>query len=230
MKHALVTGATAGIGLQIARNLADQGFKVFLTGRSQEGLDAAMTSLAIYNGQVIPVMMDVTSTSSIHEAFTQVSAMTRTLDVLINNAGVLIEKFKPLLDFSPEAVHETFNVNALAPFFVTQTFLPLIPEGGRVINMSSNAASISHGVHEFAPLYSASKTAENALTLHLVKPLKERGIAINLVCPGRVKTRMGGEDAPRSLQQGADTPIWLATEAPLTLTGKFFRDRIEMPL
>jgi NAD(P)-dependent dehydrogenase (short-subunit alcohol dehydrogenase family) len=229
MKHALVTGATSGIGLEIARSLAEQGFKVFVTGRSKESLEAAMTSLSGVTRQVVPVMMDVSSTSSIQTAFTKVTEITQQLDVLINNAGVLIEKFKPLLDFTPEVVHETFNVNALAPFFVTQTFLPLIPPGGRVINMSSNAASITHGVHEFAPLYSASKTAENALTLHLVKPLQQRGIAINLVCPGRVKTRMGGEDAPRTLKQGADTPVWLATEASIEITGKFFRDREEMP-
>jgi len=116
------------------------------------------------------------------------------------------------------------------PFFVSQTFLPLIPRGGKIINISSGAGSICGGISGYAPLYSASKTAENALTLHLAQALKARGIAVNLVCPGWVRTDMGGPGAARPVEKGAETPVWLATEAPGNLTGKFFRDKKETRL
>lgn len=228
MKTALVTGATSGIGLEIARSLASKNFTVFLGGRSAERLASAAEEFH-HSARVFPVLMDVSSGWSLDAAFNEVAQRTGSLDVLVNNAAVLIDKFKPLLSFSRDEVEETFRTNALAPFFVTQKFLPLLPRGGRVIQISSNAGSVTRGIHEFAPLYSASKTMLNVLSLHLMKPLLERGIAINLVDPGRVQTRMGGQDAPRTVEQGADTAVWLATDAPTDITGKFFRDRKEVP-
>ncbi|MBK5269868.1 MAG: SDR family NAD(P)-dependent oxidoreductase, partial [Bacteroidia bacterium] len=175
-------------------------------------------------------VMDVGDVNSIMSAFASVKDTIKNIDVLINNAGILIDENKPLLDFLPSEIQQTFSINALGPFFVSQIFLPLIQRGGRIINISSGAGSICGGISNYAPVYAASKTAENALMLHLAQALKSRGIAVNIVCPGWVRTDMGGRTATRSVEKGAETPVWLATEAPENLTGKFFRDKKEITL
>ena len=174
--------------------------------------------------------MDVGDVNSIRTAFAFIRDTTPSLDVLVNNAAIAIDEERKLLDLNPDDVYATFSVNAFGPFFVTQTFLPLLPRGGRIINISSGAGSICGGVSNYAPLYSASKTAENALTLHLANALKPKGIAVNLVCPGWVRTDMGGVNASRSVDKGAETPVWLATEVSTNITGRFFRDKKEVAL
>lgn len=229
-KTSLITGANKGIGYEIARQLGKRGFRVIVSGRDDVRIRKAADELLGMSINAVPLIMDVGDVKSIHRAFQSIRERVGRLDILINNAAIAISDQQGLLDFSPEEVQMTFSVNALGPFFVTQTFLPLIPEGGRVINISSGAGSICGGISSYAPLYSASKTAENALTLHLARALKSRSIAVNLVCPGWVRTDMGGPGATRSVEKGAETPVWLATEAPSELTGKFFRDKKEAKL
>jgi NAD(P)-dependent dehydrogenase (short-subunit alcohol dehydrogenase family) len=123
-------------------------------------------------------------------------------------------------------MQKTLVTNTIGPLLVAQAFHPLLAKngGGRIINVSSGAGSLSEG-GGYAPAYSISKTALNAVTMQLAATLKSAGIAVNSVCPGWVRTDMGGRGAPRSVQQGADTIAWLAAEAPKNLTGKFLRDR-----
>ena len=229
-KTALITGANKGIGFEIARQLGVLGFKVIVSGRDSGRVKKAVDQLLKSDIDAIPLIMDVGDVKSIRAAYESVQQAIKTLDVLVNNAGIVISEHKSFLEFLPEEVHTTFFVNALGPYFVSQTFLPIIPKGGRIINISSGAGSICGGISNYAPLYSASKTAENALTLHMAEALKLKGIAANLVCPGWVKTDMGGPGANRSVEKGAETPVWLAKEAPANVTGKMFRDKKEVGL
>ena len=230
LKTVLVTGANKGIGFEIARQLGRLGFRVIVSGRNSLRVEIAVDKLSQENIQAIPLIMDVGDVNSIRRAFESVQKIVSALDILVNNAAVVLGEHKPLLEFLPEEIQTTFSINALGPFFVSQIFVSLIPPGGRIINISSRAGSICGGVSHYAPVYSASKTAENALTLHLAHALRSKDISVNLVCPGWVRTDMGGIGASRSVEKGAETPVWLATEAPVNVTGKFFRDKKEVSL
>jgi NAD(P)-dependent dehydrogenase (short-subunit alcohol dehydrogenase family) len=220
---ALVTGANRGIGHEIARQLGAKGFHVLLGARDAEEGQAAAERLG---ATWLP--LDVAETESAREAADWTRAEHGRLDVLINNAGVLLDEEAGVLDFDEEAALATLQVNLLGAWRVAAAFAPLMEKGGRIVNVSSGAGQLSR-MGPWAPAYSVSKAALNALTLQLALGLKDRGIAVNAVCPGWVKTRMGGGSAPKSPDDGADTPVWLATGAPATLTGKFLRDRREIP-
>ena len=132
-------------------------------------------------------------------------------------------------DGSSEYIRVEPQTAAFGPLRVTKDFLPFIPSGGRVIMISSGGGSMTDEVGGWWPAYCVSKSLLNAITRHLAYELSEKNISVNAVCPGWVKTEMGGRGAPRSVERGAETITWLATEAPLKLTGKFFRDRKEIP-
>lgn len=227
-KTALVTGANKGIGFEIARQLAERDFLVILSGRNKIRVEEAVHRLSEKYSDIIPLVMDVGDAKSIHEAYRSVKPKVTGIDVLVNNAGILLDETKPLLKFTEEEVFQMFHTNSLGPFFVAKTFLGMMPKGGRIINISSSAGSFTEGYSGYAPLYSASKTAENALTVQLAHALQSKGIVANAVCPGWVRTDIGGPGASRSVSKGAETPVWLATEAPLTITGKFLRDKKEI--
>ena len=220
---ALVTGANRGIGLEIARRLAGRGFEVLLGARdAEEGMAAAEGIGATW------LPLDVAEAESVREASDWARAEHGSLDVLVNNAGVLFDEGRSVLDFDEAEALATLQVNLLGAWRVAAAFAPLMAKGGRIVNVSSGGGQLS-SMGTWAPAYAISKTALNALTVQLAGALKGRGIAVNAVCPGWVRTRMGGSGAPRSVEEGADTPVWLATEAPLTLTGRFLRDRREIP-
>ena len=147
------------------------------------------------------------------------------LDVLVNNAGILEDGDSSVLSLSAEIAKVTFETNTLGPLRVTQAFLPLLRKSAapRIVNTSSGAGQLSDGLQSWAPAYSMSKTALNALTEQFAAALPE--FAVNAVCPGWVRTEMGGAGAPRSVEQGADTIVWLAADSPQGLTGKFVKDR-----
>lgn len=157
---------------------------------------------------------------------TEVSA----LDVLINNAGVLLDEGLDLFTLDEATFRATLDVNLLGAWRVAKAFAPLMNKGGRIITItiSSGGGQIS-SMGTWAPAYCISKAALNALTVQLAHALQGRDIAVNAACPGWVRTRMGGNSAPLSTQEGADTPVWLATEAPQSLSGAFFRNRKKIP-
>ena len=224
---ALVTGANKGIGLEVVRELAARGWRVFLTGRS---LPSVRKSASPLGPSVIPVPLDVTSRISIEAAFSIVSQAVHHLDVLINNAGILDHDEKSIFDLKPPQLRRMFETNTIGALLVSQTFLPLLRKSsaGRIINVSSGAGQLSD-MGTWAPAYSISKTALNGVTGQLAAALAASNIAVNSVCPGWVKTDMGGGDAPRSVEQGADTIVWLATESPQSMTGLFIKDRTPIP-
>jgi NAD(P)-dependent dehydrogenase (short-subunit alcohol dehydrogenase family) len=224
---ALVTGANKGIGLEVARQLAASGWRVFLTGRSLPSVERAASSLG---PSVTPVPLDVTNRMSIEAACSMVSQAASHLDVLINNAGILDHDEGSIFELRPERLRRMFETNTIGALLVTQIFLPLLrkSESGRIINVSSGAGQLSD-MGTWAPAYSISKTALNGVTSQFAAALADSNIAVNSVCPGWVKTDMGGSDAPRSLKEGADSIVWLATESPQSMTGLFIKDRKPIP-
>ena len=220
---ALVTGANRGLGFEIARGLAGAGFEVLLGARDAEAGQAAAGRIG---ATWLP--LDVAETESVKEAADWVRAERGHLDALVNNAGVLFDEDRAVLDFDEAEALATLQVNLLGVWRVASAFAPLMPEGGRIVNISSGGGQLS-SMGTWAPAYCISKAALNALTLQLAAALGGRGIAVNAVCPGWLRTRMGGMSAPKSVEAGADTPIWLLTEAPASHTGRFLRDRREIP-
>ena len=217
----LITGASKGIGLEIARELAERECTVWLSGRDAARGEKAARSLT---GDVRFLLMDVSDVASIRKATSQVSS----LDVLINNAAVLLDSDSGVLDLPPDLLRTTFETNSFAPLFVAQAFIPQLRRSSRrrIINISSGGGQLSDP-STWAPAYCLSKTALNGVTAALAAALPD--FAVNSVCPGWGRTEMGGDAAPRSVQQGADTPVWLALDAPQSLTGKFLRDRNVIP-
>ena len=229
----LVTGANKGIGYEICRQLARRGARVFLGSRDAGRGGAAVAKLQAENSaanvELLP--LDVASTAGIDEAVAALGAKTRSLDVLINNAGVLEDRDGTILETDLALLRHTLEINALGPLYLTQKLVPLLAaasDGARIINVSSGLGQLHEMTDEY-PSYSISKTALNAITLQFADALKSKNIAVNTISPGWVRTEMGGLGASLSVEEGADTPVWLATEAPLSLTGQFLRARQPIP-
>jgi NAD(P)-dependent dehydrogenase (short-subunit alcohol dehydrogenase family) len=225
MKTAVVTGANKGIGNEVARQLVSRGFHVFVGARNSESGRKATEALRKNGAMATFVSLDVSDPESIRNAVHFVSAAADHLDVLVNNAGVILEGDNSITQLEAETVTKTFQTNTLGPLLMTQAFLPLLSKSNdpRVINVSSGGGQLADGMDTWAPAYCLSKTALNAVTCLFAAALPN--FSINSVCPGWVRTDMGGANATRSVEQGADTIVWLATEAPATLTAKFLRDR-----
>jgi len=226
-KTALVTGANKGIGFEIVRELARMGFRVFLGARNPEAGRAAAGKL---NSKAVTfIEIDVSNADSIKRAADELARQTDRLDVLVNNAGILLEYDKDALTITPEIFETTLRTNTLGPWLVAQTFAPLLRKSSapRIVNVSSGGGQLEDGADGWAPGYCVSKTALNGVTVQLAAALPK--FAVNSVCPGWVRTDMGGKGATRSVAEGAATIVWLATDAPHDLTGKFVKDRKVIP-
>lgn len=219
MKTALVTGAHRGIGRAIALGLLERGCRVFAGVRQRahapEGTE--------------PILLDVAHTESVTAAAQTMRALAPTLDILVNNAGILRDEGVPVLNVDEADFRATLEVNTLGPWRVVRAFEPMMPKGGRIIQVSSTGGQMASMGGWLAPSYCTSKAALNALTLQLAQALKGRGIAVNSMCPGWVRTDMGGPGATLTPEQGADTALWLALDAPDSLTGSFLQKRHEIP-
>jgi NAD(P)-dependent dehydrogenase (short-subunit alcohol dehydrogenase family) len=221
----VVTGANRGIGFEISRQLAKRGAQVILTARKPEVGKAAVKKMAAQNLTVQFQSLDVTSSKSIVALREFLSRAYGRLDVLINNAGIIAKGDAPGLEVDMDTVRETLETNALGPLHLSQTLARLLQRSkhARIVNISSGMGAFSEMEGDYAA-YRISKTALNAVTAILAAELRER-VAVNAACPGWVKTDMGGRNADRDVTEGADTPVWLALDAPQRLTGKFVRDR-----
>ena len=173
--------------------------------------------------------MDVSSSDSIARAVEQLHAFADRLDVLINNAGIYPDEGLSILTLPRVQLARTLATNTIGPLEVTQACLPLLRRArqARVINISSGYGQLS-GLSADVPSYCLSKLALNGLTIMLADALRKDQIAVNAVCPGWVRTDMGGAGATLSVEEGVDTAIWLATEAPQEATGHLFRNRQEV--
>ncbi|MEZ0539637.1 SDR family oxidoreductase [Fibrella arboris] len=227
-KTALITGANKGIGFEIACQLAKRGFAVFVGSRDIAKGRAAAQSLCDEGYEATFIQLDVTDPVSIKQAAGTFSQKADHLDVLINNAAILDDHGETIVKLNPELLDKTLTTNVKGVIMVTQDFLPHLKKssiGGRIINISSDVATLGT-MQTYAPAYSISKTALNAVTRQFAAALP--GIAVNSVSPGWVRTDMGGAGASRSVEKGAETIVWLATDAPKTETGKFWRDQKEI--
>jgi NAD(P)-dependent dehydrogenase (short-subunit alcohol dehydrogenase family) len=227
-KTILVTGANKGIGFEIARQLAMLHHTVILTARSEIKGREAVEKLKAQGLVVHFIQLDVTNSSHREEARKLIEKDFERLDVLINNAGIGMNGDRALTSMKDDVWATTMATNAEAPLKLTQVFAPIIPRGGRIINISSGGGSMTDPIGGWSPVYCISKSALNAITRHMAFYLSSAGISVSAMCPGWVKTDMGTGAAPRTVQQGADTAVWLATLEKIP-TGKFWRDRKEIP-
>jgi len=229
---AVVTGANRGIGLEICRQLAKLGgMRVVLTARDAASGEAAAQELRAEGLEVDFHVLDVTDEQSVRTFARWLEADCKRCDVLVNNAGVMIDpRGSRVLDSKIETYRDTLEVNFFGPLRLVQAIVPLMKKAGygRIVNVSSGQGQLSEmGVG--TPAYRVSKTALNALTRTLAAELQGSGVLVNAMCPGWVKTRMGGSSAPRTVAQGADTAVWLATLPDRGASGGFFRDRKPIP-
>jgi NAD(P)-dependent dehydrogenase (short-subunit alcohol dehydrogenase family) len=227
---ALVTGANRGIGLEAARQLARRGFHAVIASRDEwKGLSAA-EGIQRDGGKASFLPLDVRSSDSIGTAARRFGTIADRLDVLINNAGIYPDEGLTILTLPRDRLAQTFQTNTFGPLEVTQAFLPYLrkSDAARIINVSSGYGQLD-GLSPGVPSYCLSKLALNGLTIMLAEALRTDRIAVNSMCPGWVRTDMGGPSATLSVEKGADTAVWLADEAPHELTGKFFRNRREIP-
>ena len=220
---ALITGANKGIGLETARQLGQQGIIVVVAARDQAKAEKAARVLQEEGVDARPLKLDVTRAGDRDAAVEFLEKNFGKLDILINNAGVMVEDGwgkNNTVTVSPDALQQTFETNFFAPVLLTQALLPLLQKApaARIVNLSSILGSQAlhsdpespiYGSKAFA--YDASKTALNAFTIHLAHALRDTGIKVNSAHPGWVKTDMGTDAAPMEIVEGAKTSVELAT-------------------
>ncbi len=224
---AVVTGGNRGIGLEIVRQLARQGMRAVLTSRDVPKGEAARARLAAEGLDVAFHALDVRNGTQARAAAVWVEARFGRLDVLVNNAGVLPDpKGARAATVDPEVLRDALETNVVGVLGVTQACLPLMRKNGygRIVNLSSELAQLA-SMGTGTPAYRVSKAALNALTRTLAAELAGTNIKVNTMSPGWVRSDMGGPSAPRSLEQGADSAVWLATLPDDGPSGGFFKDR-----
>jgi len=229
---AVVTGGNRGIGFEICRQLAKVGgMHVVLAARDGKKGETAAQKLRDEGLDVESHALDVTSEASIRSFTGWLTGGHRRCDILVNNAGVMLDpRGSRVLDSKLVTWRDTLETNLIGPLLLAQALVPLMKRNGygRIVNVSSGQGQLSDmGVG--TPAYRVSKTALNALTRTLAAELKGSGILVNSMCPGWVRTDMGGAGAPRTVEQGADTAVWLATLPDDGPSGGFFRDRRPIP-
>lgn len=235
---ALVTGANRGIGFEIVRQLAGKGLTVIIGARDKlKGMNA-QKQLTEEGLDVHFTFIDVADTTSIMAAVGRIDDSFRRLDVLINNAGIMIDSGTSILELPMTLLQNTLKTNAFGPLLLSQSCVPIMKrhQYGRIVNISSTLGALtdivnpdSHYTEFQSPAYRLSKTVLNGITALLAKELRDDNILVNAVCPGWVRTELGGPQAPVSPEQAAETPVWLATLADNGPTGGFFREQQPIP-
>ena len=226
---ALITGANRGIGFEVCRQLASQGFLVLVGARDAAKAEAAARKLE-NAGSVEPLVLDVADATSIEKAEETVSSRYGYLDVLVNNAGINYDTWETAENADIDGtVQETISTNLLGPWRVSKAFLPLLrkSQAARIVNVSSEAGSLAR-MGAGPPAYQVTKAGLNALTRTLSGELRNTGILVNAVCPGWVATDMGGSGG-RPVADGAAGVVWAATLPASGPTGGFFQDGKPLP-
>ncbi|KUP22691.1 SDR family oxidoreductase [Paenibacillus sp. DMB5] len=229
---ALITGASKGIGFEVARQLGEQGITVLLSARTRAAAEEAAAQLKEQGIEAVGVELEVTDSAHITALAKWIGEQYGKLDVLVNNAGIWAEAAG-----AEEAFENTFAVNTFAPYHITEALLPLLlkSEAGRIVNQSSALGSIQFQLsNELAqriatPAYAASKAALNMLTVYWANKYKDTPLKINTVHPGLVKTRMGGDKAELTPEEGAKTAVRYATLPADGPTGGFFYMEDRLP-
>jgi NAD(P)-dependent dehydrogenase (short-subunit alcohol dehydrogenase family) len=235
---ALVTGANRGIGFEIAKQLAAKNITVLMGVRNQDSGIQAQKRLTQAGLDVHLALIDVTDFTSIQAAIDRIKDQFGRIDVLVNNAGIQIDAKTSILELSLSFFLTTLETNTFGPLLLSQACIPLMREQkyGRIVNISSTLGAFSDIMHPASnyhkidsPAYRLSKTLLNGITALLAKELHGTNILANSVCPGWVRTSLGGQQAPLSPAQAADTPVWLATLPDSGPSGGFFWERQSIP-
>lgn len=233
-RTALVTGANRGLGREIARQLAEVGFHVVISARDPAKARTTADSFGSSGASVDWIELDVDNARSVGSAVRTVLDRHGSIDVLVNNAGVLLDgpdaQTASVLALPPERLLQSFVTNTMGALHMMQAVLPSMRDRayGRIVNVSSRAGQLDE-LRPGVPSYRISKTALNSLTRVAAAEFSGENIKINAMCPGWLRTDMGGANAPLSVAEGADTAIWLATLPPDGPTGGFFRSRKVLP-
>jgi NAD(P)-dependent dehydrogenase (short-subunit alcohol dehydrogenase family) len=228
---AVVTGANRGIGYEISRQLANEGLRVILTSRDETRGQEALAELQKNGLDVLYHRLDVTDGESVAALLEFVEKESGRVDVLVNNAGVLIdERGTSVLKADLDIIRETMDVNFYGALRMCQAIVPLMRRNqyGRIVNMSSGLGQLDD-MGNGTPGYRVSKAALNTLTRMVAAATRDQDILINSMCPGWVRTDMGGPNATRSAEQGAETAVWLATLPYGGPSDGFFRDKQPIP-
>lgn len=226
----VVTGASRGIGLATSKGLAQKGYHVIMTARNISELEVVVNGFKDEGLSVEMFYCDVTNQSSIVELANYIEKKYGHLDILVNNAAILLDRlYQPLNEVSPETLLKTFDTNTVGCYRMMIQLMPLLQKSpmARIVNVSSGAGQLST-MQSRLPAYRISKSALNALTCLVSSEFSNDKLKVNSICPGWVKTAIGGDKAPLTLEEGAKGVIWAATLGPDGPTGKFFRD--EKPL
>ena len=229
-KTAIVTGANRGIGLEISRQLVKEGIRVVMGSRDPVKGERACAALKAGELAVVHPL-EVNDTRSVRRFVEFVEREFGAPAILVNNAGTYPEESDAqVVDTKTSLWRETFETNLFGAVRMCREVLPLMQRVayGRIVNVSSGLGQLSQ-MGAGSPAYRVSKAAVNALTATLAAEVKGQGILVNSMSPGWVRTDMGGADAPRSVEEGAETALWLALLPSTGPTGKFFRDRKPIP-
>ena len=230
-KIAVVTGGNKGVGFAICRRLAEEGVLVVLTARSAKRGEAACRKLQGDGHDVRFHPLDVTEEDAPKKLAVFLEAEFGRLNILVNNAAILLDERLTALTIGTDSLRETMETNLYGPLHICQALAPLMKRNrhGRIVNVSSWYGSLKEMRGGGYAGYRISKAALNALTCILADDLRGTGILVNAACPGWVRTDMGGSGGPKSPEEGADTPVWLAQLPEGGPTGSFFQDRKHHP-
>ncbi len=227
VRIAVVTGGNKGIGFEICRQLARKGVNVVLTARDAGMGLAATERLQAQGLNVIFHPLDVTDAAGVRRLARYLRLTHRRCDILVNNAGVALDRYSTsVLDTPVQLFRDTLETNVYGPLMLCQELVPLmLREGyGRVVNLSSGMGQLED-MGDGSAAYRMSKTALNALTRMVAAATAKKGILVNALCPGWVRTDMGGRNAARGVEKGAQTAVWLATLPANGPSGGLFRDK-----
>jgi NAD(P)-dependent dehydrogenase (short-subunit alcohol dehydrogenase family) len=228
---AVVTGGNKGIGFEVCRQLAARGINVVLTARSRRRGAQATAKLQGEGLNVIFHPLDVTVPAEVQALARYLDAVHGRCDVLVNNAGIALDRYgMSVLETPLRLFQDTLDTNFYGPLRLCQALMPMMlrKRYGRVVNLSSGLGQLGD-MEDGSAAYRVSKTALNALTRMAAAAAGTRNVLVNSMCPGWVRTDMGGRNAARSVQKGAETAVWLATLPDGGPSGGFFRDRKRIP-
>jgi len=232
-KIAVVTGANRGIGLEICTQLLQQDVHVILTARDSQKGQSAVKELSSISSNIEFFKLDVTQQQDVDNLQDYLTQTFGRCDILVNNAGIfpdprndLENNWPSIINADIETIQSGLECNTYGTLRMCQGIIPLMQKHnyGRIVNLSSGMGQLAD-MNGCCPGYRISKTAVNVITRIIADELSNSNILINSMCPGWVKTDMGGVGATREVTDGADTAIWLSTLADNGPSGLFFRDR-----
>ena len=199
-QNIVITGGNRGIGYGLLKILSDK-HNVIITVRENKKGQSTIAELGHSKNEINYVVMDVDNSDSVMRAADDIKQKFNNVDLLINNAGILIKEYQlPAIETSEDSILKTFNTNTLGVLRVCKSIIPLMVNGGRIINISSGMGQLDE-MDSGSTAYRISKTSLNVLTKILSNELTSMGIKVNTICPGWVKTDMGGENATLTIEE-----------------------------